>query len=111
MSLAGEGDSEEPVYGSSLWKYDLHTGECWEHHLGTTTRGGEPVFAARENSSAEDDGYVMTIVHDTQSGVSRLVIIDAQDFSSAPIAEVYLPQRVPYGAHGNWVPNGVIAMQ
>jgi len=111
MSLAGEGDSEEPVYGSSLWKYDLHTGECWEHHLGPTTRGGEPVFAARENAVAEDDGYVMTIIHDTQSGVSRLVIIDAQDFSSSPVAEVYLPQRVPYGAHGNWVPNGVIAMQ
>jgi len=28
MSLAGEGNSEEPVYGSSLWKYDLTTGQC-----------------------------------------------------------------------------------
>ena len=25
MSLDGEGNSEEPVYGSSLWKYDLRT--------------------------------------------------------------------------------------
>ncbi len=45
MAMAGEGNSEEPVYGSALWKYDLHTGECWEHHLGDTVRGGEPVFA------------------------------------------------------------------
>jgi carotenoid cleavage dioxygenase len=43
--------------------------------------------------------------------VSRVVIIDAQEFSSSPVAEVYLPQRVPYGAHGNWVPNGAVAMQ
>ena len=54
MAMAGEGNSEEPVYGSSLWKYDLHTGECWEHHLGDTVRGGEPVFAPDPNSDGED---------------------------------------------------------
>lgn len=110
MSLAGEGNSEEPVYGSSLWKYDLHTGQCWEHHLGDTTRGGEPVFAPSSTNGAEDDGYVMSIVHDTHSGQSRLVILDAQNFSGPPLATIYLPQRVPYGAHGSWVTSATIPM-
>jgi carotenoid cleavage dioxygenase len=110
MSLGGEGNSEEPIYGSSLWKYDLSSGECWEHHLGSTTRGGEPVFVASSPNGAEDQGYVMTIVHDTATEKSRLVIIDAQNFSAPPLATIHLPQRVPYGAHGNWVASGVIAM-
>jgi carotenoid cleavage dioxygenase len=110
MSLAGEGNAEEPVYGSSLWKYDLTTGQCWEHHLGATTRGSEPVFAPSRVNGAEDEGYVMTIVHDTATEQSRLVIIDARDFSAPPVATVYLPQRVPYGAHGSWVPSTVVEM-
>ncbi|MFI0461451.1 MAG: carotenoid oxygenase family protein, partial [Ilumatobacteraceae bacterium] len=101
---------EEPIYGSSLWKYDLSTGQCWEHHLGATTRGGEPVFAASTKDGAEDDGYVMAIVHDTATEKSRMVIIDAQNFTAPPLATIHLPQRVPYGAHGSWVPSGVIPL-
>ena len=47
MALDGEGNSEEPVYGSRLLKYDLFTGTCVEHNLGDGVRGGEPVFAPR----------------------------------------------------------------
>ena len=45
MAMAGEGVAEEPVYGSALWKYDLRSGACEEHHLGEGVRGAEPVFA------------------------------------------------------------------
>ncbi len=106
MAMAGEGNSAEPVYGSVLWKYDLRTGECWEHQLGTGVRGGEPVFVPASADAGEDEGWVMAIVHDTTGDHSALVIIDAQDFTSTPVATVHLPQRVPYGAHGNWIPTG-----
>jgi carotenoid cleavage dioxygenase len=33
------------------------------------------------------------------------VILDAHDFTKPPVAEVPLPQRVPFGFHGNWVPD------
>ena len=109
MAMAGEGNAEEPVYGSALWKYDLTTGRCWEHQLGDGVRGGEPVFAPAGPHAGEDEGWAMAIVHDMTTGRSKLIIVDAQDFAAAPVATIHLPQRVPYGAHGSWVPNGTVS--
>jgi carotenoid cleavage dioxygenase len=66
------------------------------------------VFAPRSPDAAEDDGWIMTIVHDERSGKSALNIADARDFTGPPVARVHLPQRVPYGAHGNWIPDGTL---
>ena len=47
----------------------------------------------------------MSIVHDLEKDKSKLIIIDAENFSDKPVAEIYLPQRVPFGAHGSWLGN------
>ena len=108
MAMAGEGNAEEPVYGSALWKYDLTTGACSEHHLGDGVRGAEPVFAPASPDAGEDEGWVISLTHDTNSDESRMIIVDAQNFSAPPVAIVHLPRRVPYGAHGSWVPDSTI---
>ncbi|HBK92201.1 MAG TPA: hypothetical protein DDZ68_11070, partial [Parvularcula sp.] len=63
--------------------------------------GSEPAFAARDGSSAEDDGYVVTFTTDDE-GRSEARVLDARNFSGPPIARVQLPQRVPAGFHGTW---------
>ena len=103
MALDGEGNSEEPVYGPLLYQYDLHSGECSEHYLGGDTRGAEPVFVPATDAKAEDEGWVLSLVHSESTGRSRLIIVDALDFAAPPVATIELPFRVPYGAHGNWV--------
>ena len=45
----------------------------------------------------------MMLVHDVPNEKAELVVLDAQDFSRGEVARVLLPQRVPYGFHGNWV--------
>ena len=45
----------------------------------------------------------MTYVYDPDRDGSDLVILDASDFGGTPVATVDLPQRVPYGFHGNWI--------
>lgn len=85
------------------FKYDLQTGEKSVFDHGAGRNGGEPVFVARPGSSAEDDGWLVTLVHDLNTDGAELVVIDAQDFDRGYVAQVPLPQRVPYGFHGNWV--------
>ena len=87
----------------SIYKHDLHAGTTVEFDLGPGRHSAEPVFIPRVGSSAEDDGYVMTFVYDSAKNASDLIILDAQDLSRPPLAAVHLPNRVPFGFHGNWV--------
>ncbi|CAL5036938.1 unnamed protein product [Urochloa decumbens] len=59
-------------------------------------------FVAKENGIDEDDGWVVTYVHDEETNISQVYIIDAKRFSEEPVAKIILPQRVPYGFHGNF---------
>jgi carotenoid cleavage dioxygenase len=67
---------------------------------------GEPVFVPAANGKNEDDGYLMTFVHDASTDTSEFVIMDASTMSDEPVATVHLP-RVPHGFHGSWVPANI----
>jgi len=86
------------------FKYDLDTGgvESMSHGPGRVSL--EPVFVPRADGTAEDDGWLLQVVYDAGRDGSDLVVTDAQDFGGGPVATVRLPQRVPFGFHGNWVP-------
>ena len=96
-------DVENLTFGENLFKYKLDTGERIDHHLGNNVAGGEPVFAPKPGSTEEDEGWILSLVHERETRCSKLVIIDAQSFDKEPVAEVIIPQRVPYGAHGSWI--------
>jgi carotenoid cleavage dioxygenase-like enzyme len=84
-------------------KYDFSSGKSQTHEFGQGRYGGEAVFAPRTGATAEDDGWLMTFVHDESSDTSELVVVNAQDVTAEPVARVIIPQRVPYGFHGTWV--------
>ena len=98
-------DVESLTFGENLFKYHLESGKRIDHHLGNNVAGGEPVFAPKPGAKSEDEGWVLSLVHERNSRRSKLVIIDAQAFDQEPVAEVIIPQRVPYGAHGSWIQN------
>ena len=84
-------------------KYHLESGKRIDHHLGKNVAGGEPVFAPKPGSSKEDEGWILSLVHERETRQSKLIVIDAEAFDQEPVAEVMIPQRVPYGAHGSWI--------
>jgi carotenoid cleavage dioxygenase-like enzyme len=47
----------------------------------------------------------MSYVHDANTDTADVVILNAEDFTGEPQATVHLPQRVPFGFHGNWLPS------
>ena len=68
--------------------------------------GSEPVFVKDPSGKAEDDGWVLSYVYQPEADKSEVVIIDSRAFEEGPVARIHLPVRVPYGFHGNWVPDG-----
>jgi carotenoid cleavage dioxygenase-like enzyme len=105
--LAGFGDgtgSGSVETGRSIYRYDLHTGDVVAArfpHGGV----GEPVFAPAGPGAAEDEGWVLAYVHDESAGATDFVVLDASAPGDGPVARIRLPQRVPYGAHGAWIPD------
>jgi len=88
-----------------LLKYDFAKGcESQLHAFGAHRNGGEGVFAPRPGARDEDDGWLLAFVHDEAENESELWVADARDLSAPPVARVQLPQRVPYGLHGIWLP-------
>ncbi|CAN0425669.1 unnamed protein product, partial [Phaeothamnion confervicola] len=71
-------------------KHDLVTGERQVFDHGPGRSAGEPVFISRPDAKAEDDGWLMTFVHDIPTGKAELVVLDAQDFSRGEVARVLL---------------------
>ncbi|KAI9700899.1 MAG: hypothetical protein M1820_006660 [Bogoriella megaspora] len=71
----------------------------------------EPQFVPRHGSQTEDDGYLLTYAFDESQllpsgeckpdAKSELWVIDARNMDTV-VCRVQLPQRVPYGLHGNW---------
>ncbi len=101
-------EGESPQF-DGLIKYDFVTGSSETHEFGRGRYGGEGVFVPRPGAVAEDDGWLLTFVHDTVEGQSELVVVNAQDITSEPVARLLIPQRVPYGFHGTWISDRQLA--
>eukprot|EP00160_Parvularia_atlantis_P015002 Unigene4071_Nuclearia_a/m.12364 Unigene4071_Nuclearia_a/g.12364 ORF Unigene4071_Nuclearia_a/g.12364 Unigene4071_Nuclearia_a/m.12364 type:complete len:376 (-) Unigene4071_Nuclearia_a:26-1153(-) len=88
-------------YMDGVVKLDLATGRTVAHsHQGLW--GGECVFVPRQNAKSEDDGYLVTFLHDERTNASQFVMIDALTMAPEPVCRIATPQRVPFGFHGAW---------
>jgi all-trans-8'-apo-beta-carotenal 15,15'-oxygenase len=101
-AIAGESKGNAPL--QAILKIDIETGKQELHSFAPRGFIGEPVFVPRNSSptSAEDDGWIITLIFDAASDRSDIVILDAQNISAAPVATLHLKHHVPYGLHGNF---------
>ncbi|HEY8216036.1 MAG TPA: carotenoid oxygenase family protein [Acidimicrobiia bacterium] len=86
-----------------LRKHDFVSGRVERHDVGPGRHAGEPVFAPASPDAGEDHGWVLSVVYDETTDTSDVIVVDATDFSAAPVATVHLRRRVPYGFHGMWL--------
>ncbi len=102
LTLADVIRPESPVL-QRLLKLDMASGKSEVHDFGAHRHPGEPVFVPAAGAKGEDEGYVVTYLHDDATNTSELVILDASRFDGKLVARVPLPRRIPYGFHGSWI--------
>ena len=88
----------------TIVKYDDRTGERTLWWAGRDGHVGESVFAPNPDGTAEDDGWLINAVYDSDRDASEIVVLDARDVEAGPIATVAMPRRLPFGFHANWFP-------
>lgn len=84
-----------PLSFDGVIKYDYQTGTSTTHVYGKQRYAAEAVFATHPDPTAEDHGWLMTILRDEAEGRSELIVLDAQNLDVEPVARVILPHRVP----------------
>ena len=57
---------------------------------------------ARPGAITEDDGWLLTVMLDSDTQQSQLVILDARDLHKGPVALLQFTHAVPSGLHGCW---------
>jgi carotenoid cleavage dioxygenase len=88
---------------SALVKYDHEDGSHTRFDYGEGIFASESPFAPRPGATAEDDGYVVTIVTDAATLRSECWVLSAREIERGPLARVKLPVRVPTGFHAKWI--------
>ena len=89
-------------------KLDFQRDTHVRHNFGNGRMTGEGVFVRRRDAKTEDDGYLVSFLHDHVENRSEMIVIDCRQFTQPPIARVLLPQRVPFGFHGIWLDGEVL---
>jgi carotenoid cleavage dioxygenase-like enzyme len=88
---------------NTMLKVNTETGDMVRHDFGNRI-AGEAAFIPRGSSGGEDDGYLAIFAYDPVNRTSDFVLLDAAHMDAEPVAVIRLPQRVPQGLHGNWIP-------
>ncbi|KAI7553857.1 hypothetical protein KC331_g945 [Hortaea werneckii] len=94
-------DRGKSSFQDGLAKTDTATGEIlvWETSRHTP---GEPIFISKPESQDEDEGIILSVVLDGDSGESYLLCLDARSFTEIGRAEIGMP--VGFGFHGAHFP-------
>ena len=104
MAATGpEGNATALPVWTAVQKYDLDRGRTETRLYGEGNGVGEPLFVPRHPGAEEDDGYVLVLHYDQARNASEFDVLDARNIAGEAIARVRIPNRIPYGFHGNWV--------
>jgi carotenoid cleavage dioxygenase len=106
LSRGAAGGSVEEVVPTGLLKFDLHRDELassWSP--GPWRRASEPIFVRGVDGHGDDEGWLLTVVDDANTGTSDLYVLDASSLGRhTPEAVIHLPVLLPFRSHGEWVP-------
>jgi carotenoid cleavage dioxygenase len=91
--------------GTEVYRHDLRTGDRTAHDLGPGRHSGAMSFVPDPaRLHREDGGWIIGFAHDDNRKEADLIVLDAAAIDRPPVATVAIPQRIPYGRRGAWIP-------
>ena len=89
---------------NGITKLDRRSGQVASWLAAPGEQPDEAVFVPASGETAEDAGYLMSMIFDANRGRSCLGVFDATRLADGPLAKVWMPRRVPFGFHRVWLP-------
>jgi carotenoid cleavage dioxygenase-like enzyme len=88
-----------------LLRFDMARDVISSWSPGQYRTASEPLFVRAVDGRSDDEGWLLTVVHNATRGASDLYVLDASSLSarSRPQAVVHLPVALPFRSHGEWV--------
>ncbi len=98
MATAQKEEGNGPL--QAIKKLDLLTNE--EFVWSAAPRGfvSEPLMIPKQISTAEDEGWVVVLVWNSERSATDLIIMSSSDLKEEAVVE--LPIAIPHGLHGSW---------
>lgn len=91
--------------GTEVYRHDLRTGDRTTHELGPGRHTGAMTFVPDPaRLHREDGGWIIGFADDDNRKEADLIVLDAAAVDRPPVATVAIPQRIPYGRRGAWIP-------
>jgi carotenoid cleavage dioxygenase-like enzyme len=98
--VGGNRDGDAPDFVDQLVKIDVDSGEA-QAWFEPGSYPGEPVFVpAPKPDRGEDEGVLLSVVLDSASASSYLLVLDAKGLDELGRARV--PHHIPFGFHGQY---------
>jgi beta,beta-carotene 9',10'-dioxygenase len=91
---------EQRDWFNEVVKFEVESGDLSTWHE-DGCYPGEPVFVGRPGRTSEDDGSILSVVFDSATGRSFLLVLDAATLHEQARAEV--PHHVPFSFHGQFM--------
>ena len=85
----------------AILKLDVEKGTVEKLVCEPGTWCSEALFVPKRGATAEDDGYLLTLVYDAVDDRSALWVLDARTMG-APLARASFDHAIPPGFHGVW---------
>lgn len=96
-----------PMHPNGIFKQDRQTGELLRWDLGEAVQLDEAIFVPADSEAGEDEGWLLSVAFNRATAKSEVLVFEAHRPDRGPIARVLLPQRVPFGFHGLWLPSSI----
>ena len=87
-----------------LLKIDVARDEVRSWRPGAHRVASEPLFVRAVDGTNDNEGWLLTVVHDATRTASDIYVLDASSFGRrGPQAVIHLPASLPFRSHGTWV--------